>query len=492
MVKKQSIFIYGKAALVVLTVLISGIAGCQTPQSETKTGESTQPNVVLFYVDDLGWKDLSSYGSEFYQTPNVDKLAAEGIAFTNAYAACNVCSPSRASLMTGKYPARINVTDWITGWKFPYAKLNVPDWTMYLDTAHYTLAEAFRDEGYTTAHIGKWHLGEEEVFWPENQGFDINVGGWKKGSPNRNKNKGFNGYFPPFGNPRLEDKPGDNYLTDRLAQEACRFLENTGDSPFYLNLWFYSVHTPLQAEKAKIEKYKSLVDSSYYQQNPVYAAMVEHMDLAIGKVVEKLKSEDLFENTIILFTSDNGGLLGNKKRSVTNNYPLREGKGHSYEGGVRVPFIVYAPSLDEKNKKCDVPVITPDIYPTLLDLCNIPIRKDLTGEIDGKSLRTLLHNPEGSFSREAVYWHYPHYHIQGATPHSAIRKGDYKLIHFYENDSFELYNLIEDIGETNNVIDEEVSIAAQMKMDLEEWIENVDAQMPTVNNEYNPQKRNKH
>ena len=273
---------------------------------------SGKPNVVFFVVDDLGWKDITCFGSDFYQTPNVDKLAAMGTRFSNAYAACTVCSPSRAAIMSAKYPARINCTDWIEGWKYPKAKLKVPEWTMYMDTSEYTMAEAFKDAGYVTGHFGKWHLGEDSLYWPENNGFDVNIGGWSKGSPNKDKNKGGNGYFAPFANPRIKDLPDDDYLTERLASEACKFIDTNKDKQFFLNFWFYNVHTPLQAKQEKVDKYTGLVDSSKHQKNPTFAAMVEHMDDAIGQVIAKLESHGLLENTIIVFTSDNGGLIGKK------------------------------------------------------------------------------------------------------------------------------------------------------------------------------------
>ncbi len=302
--------------------------------------QQQKPNVVLIVVDDMGWKDLGVYGSDFHRTPQIDNFAKDGVQFTNAYSACTVSSPTRAALMTGKYPAKLHLTDWIEGHKMPKAKLQVPDWTMYLPHSETTLAEVFKANGYATAHIGKWHLGEDEKYWPEHQGFDINIGGWRTGSPTLDKKKGLNGYFVPYGNPRLKDGPVGEYLDERLANEACSYIQQSQSKPFFLNLWFYNVHTPLQARQEKIDKYKALVDSTKLQKNPTYAAMVEHIDDAVGKVIAQLKSLGLYDNTIIILTSDNGGLISNTKQKVTNNAPLRHGKGERYEGGVRVPLII--------------------------------------------------------------------------------------------------------------------------------------------------------
>ncbi len=450
--------------------------------------EELNPNVVFILVDDLGWTDLGVMGSPYYQTPNVDKLAERGVRFTDAYAACTVCSPSRASIMTGKYPARINCTDWIEGWKMPDAKLKVPDWTMYMDTAEVSLADLFKQNGYTTAHIGKWHLGEDSLYWPKNQGFDINIGGWKKGAPNRNKKLGSNGYFAPFGNPRLTDLPEDEYLTERLANEACNFIaENnplkTG-KPFFLNFWLYNVHTPLQAKKDKVEKYKSIVDSTQHHKNPVYAAMVEHMDDAVGKIVQQLKAEGLAENTIIIFTSDNGGLVGRWENKVTSNHPLRDGKGHMYEGGVRVPLIIVDPGQSLKGSTSNQFAISCDYYPTLIELAGLKMQESL--EFDGKSLAPAL--VDSTIQRDAIFWHYPHYHLEGARPYSAVRKGDWKLIRFFETDSYELYNLKEDISESNDLADKNLDKLYELKQTLFDWYQEVDAQIPTKNPNYNSEK----
>ncbi|MBK3517106.1 sulfatase [Carboxylicivirga marina] len=444
-------------------------------------------NVIVILVDDLGVTDLGCYGSDFYQTPHIDHLANEGIRFTNSYSSCTVCSPTRASIMTGKYPARQHLTDWIEGHKYPWAKLSVPDWTMYLDSAEHTMAETFKSAGYFTAHVGKWHLGENEKDWPENHGFDVNIAGWAKGAPHRNKQKGYQGYFSPYGNPRLEDGPNDEYLTERLTNEVCTLIEEQGDAPFFINFWLYNVHTPLQACQDKIDKYKALVDSTKHHQNPIYAAMVEHTDEAVGKVIAKLKEKGLYENTIILFSSDNGGLIGRKRNRVTSNYPFRHGKGGMHEGGVRIPTILYAPNIGSKKQEVDEPVISNDYYPTLAQLAGVSIPEKQSATMDGSSWMPLL-NGSGELKREAIYWHYPHYHQQGAVPYSAIRMGDWKLIDNFETNKLQLYNLSNDIGESYDLSKSHPDKTIELKEKLDAWRECIDAQFPSENPQYNKKK----
>lgn len=438
-----------------------------------------KPNVVFILVDDMGWKDLGCYGSDFHQTPNIDNFSKETVRFTNGYSACTVSSPTRASIMTGKYPAKLHLTDWIEGYKRPNAMLQIPDWTMFLPQEETTMAEILKQNGYSTAHIGKWHLGEDEKYWPENQGFDINIGGWKRGSPNLDKKNGTNGYFSPYGNPRLKDGPNGEYLTERLANEACSYIEKTKSKPFFLNLWFYNVHTPLQAKQDKIDKYKGLVDSTKLQKNPIYAAIVEHVDDAVGKVIAKLKSEGLYENTIIVFTSDNGGLTGNKN-NITNNTPLRLGKGTIYEGGVRVPFMIKNAGKNTITRICKTPVISIDFLPTLIELTNSKVDTTVIKGFDGISLKSLIATNNDVLKRETIFWHYPHYHSQGATPYSAVRHGDWKLIHIMETNTYELYNLKSDIGETNDLAAKEPIMVNTLTKELQNWRKNIGAQMPTM------------
>lgn len=454
---------------------------CQTARKQTGGFTQQLPNVILFLVDDLGWTDVGCYGSDLYQTPFIDQLAAEGVKFTNAYASCTVCSPTRASIMTGKYPARLHITDWISGHNKPYAKLQVPDWQQFLPHDKYTLAEALRNNGYATAHIGKWHLGEDSIYWPEHQGFDINKGGWSAGAPS---SKG-GGYFSPYANPRLPDGPKGEYLNERLANEAVQFIKKNKNKPFFLNFWLYNVHTPLQAKKEVIDKYRHLADSNKRHKNAIYAAMIESMDDNLRVLRQTLEQEGLDKNTLIIFTSDNGGLIGNYKnvkQKITANYPLRSGKGDVYEGGVRVPFIVWWKEKIEAGQVSETPVISMDIYNTILSLTgsHIKNKKQVT---DGVDLTGLLLDKK-EINRDALYWHYPHYHLEGAKPYSAIRLGDWKLIEVFEEDKLQLYNLKEDIGEKNNLVRIYPQKAQALHQQLKAWRQKVGAQMPVQNHRH--------
>lgn len=396
--------------------------------------------------------------------------------FTNAYAACTVCSPSRAAIMTGKYPARLHLTDWIEGHKRPDAKLKVPDWKMYLDTAETTIAEELKKAGYATAIVGKWHLGEKPVYWPENHGFDVNIGGYNRGQPGS--------YFYPYEGtregwgvpPNLDEGAENEYLTYRLTEEASTFIRKNKEHQFFLYFPHYTVHTPLQAPDSLINYYKQKIKEGDRHDNPVYAAMVHTLDQSIGQILNVLEEEGLTKNTAVLFTSDNGGLI---LRDVTDNSPLRAGKGSSYEGGVRVPFIAKIPGITPEGKVCNEPVITMDLFPTIMNLAGLETR-----EYDGKDLFPLLKNPETSLNREAIFWHYPHYHPGGATPYSAVRQGDWKLIHFFESDSTELYHLSEDIAESNDLASQMPVKVSELKNVLETWWKETGAQMPSENSAY--------
>jgi arylsulfatase A-like enzyme len=457
--------------------------------------ERQKPNFVFFLVDDLGWKDLGCYGSTFYETPNIDRLAAQSMRFTNAYAACPVCSPTRASIMTGKYPARLATTDYFGA---PQPDTVGKDWTKNrtllparyedrLPLAEVTIAEALKEHGYATFFAGKWHLGPEG-FWPEDQGFDVNKGGCDRGGPYGGKR-----YFSPYGNPRLSDGPDGEHLPDRLATETCKFIETNREKPFLAYLSFYSVHTPLMARddlKAKYEAKAKQVKRDgpdwgkegerqvrLVQDHAVYAGMVEAMDQAVGKVLDALDRLDLAKDTIVFFMSDNGG-LSTSEGHPTSNLPLRAGKGWLYEGGIREPMIVRWPGVTQPGSVCEEPVISTDFYPTMLDMAGLPARPDQ--HVDGRSMRPLLqqtYRPD----RRAFFWHYPHYGNQGGSPGGAVRAGDYKLIEFYEDNRVELYNLRDDLGERNDLAAKMPDKAAELRQMLHRWRGEVGARMPTPN-----------
>jgi len=427
-----------------------------------------RPNVIVILVDDMGWTDLGCYGSDLFQTPNIDRLAKDGLRFTNAYAACTVCSPTRAAMMTGKYPARLHVTDWIPGHGRQDAKLLVPDWTQYLPREEVTLAEALKEAGYATGLIGKWHLGSQEEGWPDKHGFDVNLGGYHKGQPPS--------YFSPYKIPTLEDGPAGEYLTDREAAEAVKFIEQHKAGPFYLYMPHYAVHTPLQAKKDVAAGYEAKITPATRHNNAKYAAMVTGVDDSVGRIVAKLAELGLTERTLIVFTSDNGGLL----RS-TDNVPLRAGKGSAYEGGVRVPAIVKWPAKIAPGGVCDQPIITPDYYPTLLAATGIAGTAGHNAQVDGVSLMPLFADPKATLPRASLYWHYPHYHPGGATPYAAVRHGDWKLIEFYEDSHVELYNLKDDIGESRDQAKTNPDKAAELQQELHAWQSRVKAQMPRAN-----------
>ena len=445
-----------------------------------------QPNVVFFLVDDLGYMDIGAYNdASFYETPNIDNLAKTGVKFTNGYAANPVCSPTRYSIMTGKYPSRVDATNWFSGTrsgKFKSAPLhsNMP-------LKEVTLAEALKENGYRTAFLGKWHLGPTPEFWPENQGFDINVGGHNRGSPP-------GGYFSPYKNPRLKNLKDGEYLTDRLAGEAINIINefHSKEEPFFVYLSFYNVHTPLQAPKKLVEKYQAKATSingkefgpeeqvwpgakerkvRILQKHPTYAAMVEKMDAAVGKVLSRLDELGIEEETIVCFTSDNGG-LSTSEGSPTSNLPLRGGKGWVYEGGIREPFIIKYPSMF-KPSVSKVPVISTDFYPTILNLAGVKAKPKQ--HLDGVSLTPLLNSPKGTIKRDSIFWHYPHYSNQGGFPGGAIRSGSYKLVERYEDGRTHLFDLNKDPGESVDIANANRDKVDSMRKELHSWYKKVDA-----------------
>lgn len=453
-------------------------------------------NIIFILIDDMGWKDLSCYGSSFYETPNIDGLAAEGMKFTDAYASCPVCSPTRASIMSGKYPATVGVTDWIdhTDKIHPCrGKLVDVPYVKQLPLEEKSLAKALKEGGYSTWHVGKWHLGQRP-YYPENHGFDVNIGGCCWGNPR-------DGYFSPYHIETLEDGPEGEYLTDRITDEAIKLIKNNHGSPFFLNLWHYTVHTPVQAKREDIERFESKagelgldkiqaleegenfptehkkhlkIARRVMQSDPVYAAMLYNLDRNVGRLLKALKESGQEDNTVLFFTSDNGG-LSTSEGSPTCNAPLSEGKGWMYEGGVREPLIVKWPGVIKPGSICTEPVTSTDFYPTMLEMAGLPL---MPGQhTDGISMVSLLKGGN-KLNREAIYWHYPHYGNQGGTPGSSVRSGDYKLIEFFEDGRIELYNLKDDIEESNNIAEKMPELAMKLKGMLERWRRSIEAKIP--------------
>jgi arylsulfatase A len=431
---------------------------------------SPPPNIVLVLVDDLGATDLGLTGSRLYETPHIDRLAREGMQFKVAYSACTVCSPTRASLLTGKNPAALRVTDWIAGHNRPNAKLLIPEWTKELRPEEVTLAELLREKGYATASIGKWHLGPNP---PEAHGFDLNLGGTERGQPPS--------YFSPYKIPTLADGPPGEFLTDRLAAEVGKFIETNKGRPFFVYLPDFAVHTPIMGKKEVIEKYRAKAKEGGDHMNPAYAALVESVDDSVGRIRAKLDELGLTERTVFIFTSDNGGLLGGARQPVTTNLGLRAGKGSAYEGGVRIPMVWNWPGVTKPGSVSDVPVITGDIFHTLLEIAGVPPRSNP----EYASLVPLLKGG-GTLPARQLYWHYPHYHPGGATPYSAIRDGDWRLIEFYEDGRLELYNLAADPEEKEDLSTKEPARVATLRGKLEEWRRSVNAQEPTANPAFIP------
>ena len=463
------------------------------------TGNAKQPNVVFLLADDLGQRDLGAYGSTFYETPNLDRLAKEGAKFTDAYATCPVCSPTRAAILTGQWPQRTGITDYIGAparpeqWKRNTKLLPAP-YTDRLALNAPTLAKAMKTAGYATFFAGKWHLGPEG-HWPENQGFDINMGGNAGGGPYGGKK-----YFSPYGNPRLTDGPDGEHLPDRLATETAKFIEANKDRPFFAYYSFYDVHTPLMAREDLRKKYaekrarlgleekwgrEGERDVRLTQDHVVYAAMIEAMDLAVGKVLAKLDELGLRENTLVIFTSDNGG-LSTSEGWPTSNLPLRGGKGWMYEGGIREPLIVRWPAAVKAGSVIDTPVSSPDFFPTLLEAAGAKSQPGQT--LDGTSLVPLLKG--GTLPERALFWHYPHYGNQGGAPSSAVRRGDWKLIEWAEENRAELFNLAQDIGEQTNLADKEPQRVASLRAELAAWQKQVGAKFPSPNPNFDATKPN--
>jgi arylsulfatase A-like enzyme len=435
-------------------------------------------------------------GSQYYETPHIDRLAAEGIVFTNGYAAAAVCSPTRAALLTGRYPARTGVTDWIRPWwvigrlgpgdKNPTAyegsekqKLLCPPNAFFLELEEITIAELLKSAGYATAHIGKWHLGQEPHY-PTAQGFDINIGGCDLGQPPS--------YFDPYERKRQGEKvtiptlpprkPGE-YLTDREADEAVQFIRAHRDQPFYLQVWHYCVHTPLEAKPDVEQRYRQKTPT--HHKNPTYAAMIESVDQAMGQILKAIHECGLDERTLIIFTSDNGGLLG-----PTDNRPLRSGKGYPYEGGIRVPWIARWTGVIAAGRRCDTPICSIDLLPTLAELAGVPLPADRP--VDGQSLVPLLVGI-GQWKPRPLFWHFPHYRGD-LGPFTIVRVGDWKLIHFYEDDRWELYDLAHDLSETQELSASRADKLQELRTVMDQFLQQTGAKVPRANPQYRPPQTN--
>ena len=431
-------------------------------------------NVVFFLIDDLGWKDIGASGSNYYKTPHIDQLAKEGMRFTNGYAACNVCSPTRAAIMAGKYPARLLLTQWLPSgrWDAKKNKLQEARYLSNLPLEEFTVAEALREGGYKTAFMGKWHLGPLPYYYPEHQGFDINVAGRDYGAPGS--------YWYPFeGSWRIpttdlkvfkespiEGKEGD-YLTDRLMEEGDKFIRENSEKPFFLMMSLYAVHSPLQGKPEKVARYEK-VPKEQRQGDPRYAAMVETVDDGVGRLMTALREMEIEESTLVIFTSDNGGMS-----KATDNSPLRANKGSNYEGGMRVPVIVKWPGVTEPGSISDEPVISTDFYPTILGATGLPKRP--LQHVDGVDLSSVLKG-RSRIDRPSLFWHYPHYNQHPENfPATVIRKGHWKLIEILDTGELELYNLALDVGEQNNLADAHSGLTQSLLAEMRAWREEVNA-----------------
>ena len=466
-----------KTTLLLITILIFSCSN-----------ENEKPNLLFILVDDLGWTDVSYNKSDYYETIHIDNLSETSMLFDNAYAASSVCSPTRASIMTGKHPARVNITDWIPGLDPKNRPLLGPVDRNELPLEETTIAEVLRDNNYSTFYSGKWHLGSEGHY-PEDQGFDVNIGGFEKGSP-------MGGYYSPYKNPRLSDGPEGEYLTDRLTLETIELIRNRDTKkPFAAFLSFYNVHTPIQENKEfidyYIEKLKSYENTSpetvkegdaitlLNQRNAKYASMVHATDYNVGRIINFLKDNNLYENTLIVFTSDNGGLSTLRRVAPTSVFPLRAGKGWLYEGGIRIPQLIKLPKQINKEIISE-PVVSYDLFPTIVNVLNL---NHSVSDIDGVDLTNLFVKKD--IERDFIFWHFPHYHGSLWKPGSALRNNDWKLVELHEENKVELYNLKDDLSETVDVSNRFPEITSRLVNKLNEIKIDLGANKATINENYN-------
>jgi uncharacterized sulfatase len=468
--------IVGLAAMVLL-------ASCSNGSSQidgTIAGADGPPNIVFILIDDLGWPDVEPYANEFHETPHINRLAADGMRFTNAYAASPVCSSTRASIQSGQYPARVGITDFIPGHWRPFEALTVPtNRTQWLPHEVVTVGETLREAGYTTGYYGKWHLdGFDAVSLPTVQGYEVA----------RTRRGGAHFNFADRFEPPYLDIEDDAYLTDVLTDEVIEFIDNSSASPFFVTLAHFAVHVPLEAKEPTVEKYRNKARPDNGVNNPVYAAMIEHVDDSVGRVLRTLDNAGIADNTVVVFYSDNGGLRERFDKStgviVSSNAPLRDEKGTVFEGGIRVPLIVKWPGVVEGGSSSDALMVSPDIFPTLAEMAGAGLPD--TQVLDGESLMPILKGGEQSADR-AIYFHYPHYHHM--VPAGAVRQGDWKLIEFFDDNHVELYDLADDIGESTDLAESMPVKAAELRAMLAAWREDVGALMPTLNEDFDRERR---
>jgi arylsulfatase A-like enzyme len=546
----SSIWLWLRCNVAVFLVVAAAIFGALTSYSQqpTHAAATRKPNVIFFLVDDLGWSDLGYEGSKVYHTPNIDAFSKSAVRFNRAYAACPVCSPTRASILTGEYPARLHLSDWLPGRKdFPFQKLKNVQSAQHLPYDQPTLPSVLKANGYKTAIFGKWHLGEEPDSTAR-QGFDLHVPEWNRGWPNGT-------YFSPYGMKGLEGGPDGEYLTDRLTTEALRWVEKNKDEPFFLYLAHFAVHDPIMGRADLVAKYEKemsaaprlagppyilepnpddgassdraelnallkekryqgfsllpdrMVKIKQWQNNPQFAGMVESMDESLGRVLAALKKLKLDDNTIVIFFSDNGGMsaanFGNPHRGIaktkldktysTSNLPLRGGKGWLYEGGVREPLLIYWPHAARNGTVTDVPAISTDFYKTILDMVGIHAESQASDGIDGKSLVPVLNGDQKAASKlndRPIYWHWPHYSNHGAqSPGGAVLQGNYKLIEYYESNTAQLFNLKTDPSEQNDLASKEPKKVAELRAMFHAWRNDVNAEMPVPNPKFDPNQK---
>jgi len=445
-------------AAVTVVLLASSLATANGPRP---------PNILLILADDMGWTDAGFAGSDLYRTPHLDQFTTESVRFTNSYAACHVCSPTRASIMTGKSPARLHLTDFIPGGRDH--GMQSPDWTKFLPLEEFTIAEALSDAGYQCGHFGKWHLNRDKDYRP--------------GRPMDPGSQGFHEVLTTRKPSRNADPTNDPHHVREITDAALEFIQAHHNEPFFCYVTHNALHTPVIGHPDVVPTFAKSASSATKHTNAAYAAMAHDLDRSTGRLLSQLDELNITQQTIVIFTSDNGGLVSSRSgRGPTSNYPLRAGKGTNYEGGVRVPTLIRWPGVTQSGTKCHEPVISHDLYPTLLEMTDTKGNAAHNKNVEGLSIVPLLHNASATLDRDALYWHYPHYHSAGATPHGAIRSGQWKLIEFFEDQHVELYDIVADISESQELSNMHPEVATQLHQRLNRWRHSVSAQMPVLVN----------